>query len=304
MANRVELPIVVLNDQAPYNPVSGATAVILNRSDNSSATVYQDSGTTNNIVSQPLSTDSAGRLTGWLNRGAYEVQITIPGRTPYTEHFDAAPASDGAITSTWLANSAVLGANVDSSIKDAASGTPSLRSLGTGSAQAAAGNDSRLSDTRTPTDTSVTTAKLVDGSVTTSKIANAAVTSPQLKPSMGLVRNPTSTNNLGTAIQDISGLSFTVSPTTSSVLEIVASYAFSLTATAILSGFINVDGVDSTSGVATFGGVSGSRGNSTYFYQVSLASGSHTIKGRAQSTVDSSGTALSNCAFLWRLWSA
>jgi hypothetical protein len=35
--------------------------------------------------------------------------------------------------------------------EDAAAGTPSLRSLGTGAGQAAAGNDARLSDARTPT---------------------------------------------------------------------------------------------------------------------------------------------------------
>lgn len=39
-----------------------------------------------------------------------------------------------------------------------------------------AGNDSRLSDSRTPTDGSVTTAKMADSSVTTAKVADSAVT--------------------------------------------------------------------------------------------------------------------------------
>ena len=43
---------------------------------------------------------------------------------------------------------------------DAAAGTPSLRTLGTGPGQAVANNDPRLTDTRTPTDGSVTPAKL------------------------------------------------------------------------------------------------------------------------------------------------
>lgn len=43
---------------------------------------------------------------------------------------------------------------------DQAASIASLRTLGTGAMQAAAGNDSRLSDTRTPTDASVTMAKL------------------------------------------------------------------------------------------------------------------------------------------------
>lgn len=49
---------------------------------------------------------------------------------------------------------------------DGASGVASLRTLGTGATQATAGNDSRLSDTRTPTDASVTTAKLSAGVAT------------------------------------------------------------------------------------------------------------------------------------------
>lgn len=48
-------------------------------------------------------------------------------------------------------------------------GTSSL-TLGTTSSTAAAGNDSRLSDTRTPTDNSVSSAKIVDGAVTPQKL--------------------------------------------------------------------------------------------------------------------------------------
>lgn len=44
--------------------------------------------------------------------------------------------------------------------------------IGTGAANVAAGNDARFTDTRTPTDNTVTTAKLVDGAVTTAKMAN------------------------------------------------------------------------------------------------------------------------------------
>jgi hypothetical protein len=46
---------------------------------------------------------------------------------------------------------AVLTAGALGTTSDAAAGTPSLRALGTGSTQACAGNDSRLSDSRTPT---------------------------------------------------------------------------------------------------------------------------------------------------------
>jgi hypothetical protein len=44
-------------------------------------------------------------------------------------------------------------------VRDGAAGTATLRSLGTSATQAAAGNDPRLSDARTPSDSSVTAAK-------------------------------------------------------------------------------------------------------------------------------------------------
>lgn len=50
-------------------------------------------------------------------------------------------------------------ASVAAANKDGTANVPSLRTLGTGASQAAAGNDTRLTDTRTPTDGSVTVAK-------------------------------------------------------------------------------------------------------------------------------------------------
>lgn len=50
-----------------------------------------------------------------------------------------------------IAAGAIGGTEIAAAIKDPAAGTAGLRTLGTGAAQAAAGNDSRLSDARTPT---------------------------------------------------------------------------------------------------------------------------------------------------------
>lgn len=61
----------------------------------------------------------------------------------------------------------------DAMTVDAAAATGSLRTLGTGSAQAAAGNDSRLSDTRTPTDNTVGPTKVT--SWPAAKVSKAAV---------------------------------------------------------------------------------------------------------------------------------
>lgn len=54
----------------------------------------------------------------------------------------------------------ITGAMIAASAKDPAAGTAGLRTLGTGASQACAGNDARLSDTRTPGDASVSQAKL------------------------------------------------------------------------------------------------------------------------------------------------
>lgn len=57
----------------------------------------------------------------------------------------------GSYPNPTIAASAITGTEVASAIKDPIAATAGLRTLGTGSAQACAGNDSRLSDARTPT---------------------------------------------------------------------------------------------------------------------------------------------------------
>jgi hypothetical protein len=57
----------------------------------------------------------------------------------------------GTVNSAKIFNGSVTAIDIDPAIKDAGTTTPSLRTLGTGAAQAAAGNDPRLSDARAPT---------------------------------------------------------------------------------------------------------------------------------------------------------
>lgn len=64
---------------------------------------------------------------------------------------DTAVIADGSITTIKLADDAVTIAKLDPALTDPAAGTPGLRTLGTGATQAAAGNDPRLTDARTPT---------------------------------------------------------------------------------------------------------------------------------------------------------
>jgi microcystin-dependent protein len=76
---------------------------------------------------------------------------------------DIAASNDGDVlrrSGTALRFGLLTDSNFATANKDGVAATPSLRTLGTGAQQACAGNDSRLSDTRTPTDATVTLAKL------------------------------------------------------------------------------------------------------------------------------------------------
>jgi hypothetical protein len=64
---------------------------------------------------------------------------------------DARTPTDGTVTDAKVSSSAAIAESKLSLASDAAAGTASRRTLGTGATQAAAGNDSRLSDARTPT---------------------------------------------------------------------------------------------------------------------------------------------------------
>lgn len=183
-APRVKIPIIVLKDANPTFPVEGAEVFIKFR-EGAEAPVYKNSGATNETLSQPLSTAKTGAINGWLPRGSYEVDITIPGETPFVEYLDIAPGSEKAVETAWIAEEAITGVKVSSAIKDAAAGTASLRTLGTGEKQATAGNDSRLSNERTPTANSVTTAKIAKEAITEEKLGSGAVTKAKLATGIG-----------------------------------------------------------------------------------------------------------------------
>ena len=88
---------------------------------------------------------------------------------------DARVPTDGSVTDAKVAAGAAIAESKLSLASDAAAGTPSRRTLGTGALQAAAGNDARLSDARVPTDGSVTDAKVAAGAaIAESKLALAS----------------------------------------------------------------------------------------------------------------------------------
>jgi hypothetical protein len=99
---RVEVPITVLNSSTGL-PVNGAAVAITHRSTGNPATWYSaETGGTSSTAS--VVTDANGRLSAWVERGSYNLAVTGTGITPYTEAWDAVPASDGSIDSPWLSD--------------------------------------------------------------------------------------------------------------------------------------------------------------------------------------------------------
>ncbi len=97
-------------------------------------------------------------------------------RSALTGHVTAAAGSNA----TTIAAGVVTDAMVVAANKDGLAATASMRTLGNGATQAAAGNDARLSDTRTPTDGTVTTVKIVDANVTYAKLQDVSAASKLL----------------------------------------------------------------------------------------------------------------------------
>jgi hypothetical protein len=73
-----------------------------------------------------------------------------------------------------VANGSLTDAEIAAANKDGEAATASMRTLGTGAKQAAAGNDARLSDERVPKANSVNSSKIEDGSISLVDLAAAA----------------------------------------------------------------------------------------------------------------------------------
>lgn len=103
---RTEIPIVVI-DPATGNAVSGASVSVVSRSTGSAATLYttETGGTT---ATNPRTTDANGRLTGWVDRGAYRLDISGSGLTSYSKNWDSAPASDASMDGLWIGQGAIV----------------------------------------------------------------------------------------------------------------------------------------------------------------------------------------------------
>ena len=105
---------------------------------------YQDSGAMPSTNNTPLLVQFGGAGGGGGG--------TVPDATPTVKGIlQLAGDLSGTAASPQIAAGAIVDADVAAANKDGTVATPSLRTLGTGAQQAAAGNDSRFTDARVPT---------------------------------------------------------------------------------------------------------------------------------------------------------
>lgn len=88
--SRVEIGEVVFTGSGV--PLAGAS-VQVNERDAGAATVYaaEAGGTT---VTNPIVTDTYGRIEGWLETGSYDLVVSGSGVVTYTQRFEAVSGSD------------------------------------------------------------------------------------------------------------------------------------------------------------------------------------------------------------------
>lgn len=106
MRAAIPITVAIRDAEGDLKPVQGASVTVRRRSDNSAAAVYDaETGGTN--VGNVLSTNIEGRVTGWVERGAYNLEVSGTGITTYVRPWDATPGADGGVDPAWLAPAAV-----------------------------------------------------------------------------------------------------------------------------------------------------------------------------------------------------
>jgi hypothetical protein len=137
-------------------PVNGASIAISQRS-TAAAVTWWTAETGGSSSTAAVVTDTSGRGTAWVARGAYNLTISGSGITTYVEPWDAIPASDLGGDTLWLPDLSVTNAKIASGL-DAAK-------LTSGSLPASVYGSNTIPGTALQ-DASVTVAKMAAGSGT------------------------------------------------------------------------------------------------------------------------------------------
>ena len=139
-----------------------------------------------------------------------------------------------------ITNAGAIGTGSGVPIITGSSGVLQAGSFGTAAGTYCQGNDSRLSDTRTPTDLSVTTAKLADSAITSAKIADGTIVNADISTAAAIADSKLATISTAGKVSN-SATTATSANTANAIVARDASGNFSAgTITANLTG--NVTG--------------------------------------------------------------
>lgn len=124
---RTEIPLVVLDNTGA--PVAGGQVTVALRGGDPTTVYAGSSGVT--PLTNPLTSDAYGRVTGWVERGSYQATVVASDIATYTEYFESMPGGDGGVDYGAL----------EDALKPSAGAAPSaetLRALGSGDPDKAA----------------------------------------------------------------------------------------------------------------------------------------------------------------------
>lgn len=108
---RARIPLVILGPDG--QPIEGATVTIRPRGGTEPSAVYA-AASGSGLLDNPVSTDSGGRVPGWLERGAYDAVVSaLSGLLSYSDSFDASPGGDGDVDEEWIADNSVTTDKLD-----------------------------------------------------------------------------------------------------------------------------------------------------------------------------------------------
>lgn len=100
---RAPINIVVLNPAG--EPVNGASVSVTKRPSGSVTLYTSETGST--TTGNPATTNSSGRISAWVERGAYTLAVSGTGFSSYSLPWNAVPGNDASVDNIWLPDAGV-----------------------------------------------------------------------------------------------------------------------------------------------------------------------------------------------------